>query len=58
MISLHVVSGDIICRVGVLKAGDDPWHGVIGMHEIAERNLAGEELLQLCTAKEPTVMNT
>lgn len=53
-----MILGDFNARVGVLKTGDDLWHGVIGKHGIDERNLAGEELLQFCAANELTVMNT
>ena len=44
--------------MGVLKAGDDSWRGVIGKHGIDERNLAGEEFLQFCAVNQLTVMNT
>ena len=37
-----VVLGDFNARVGVLKPGEDSWHGVIGRHGLDERNLAGE----------------
>ena len=53
-----VVLGDFNARVGVLKAGDDSWRGVIRKHGIDERNLAGEEFLQFCAVNQLTVMNT
>ena len=45
-------------RVGVLKAGDDSWQGVIRKHGIDERNLVGEDFLQFCAVNQLTVMNT
>ena len=53
-----VVLGDFNARVGVLKPGEDSWHGVIGRHGLDERNLAGEEFLQFCSVNQLTVMNT
>ena len=53
-----VVVGDFNARVGVLKPGEDSWHGVIGKHGLDERNMAGEEFLQFCAVNQLTVMNT
>ena len=50
--------GDFNARVGVFDPRDDLWNGVIGSHDIAERNLAGEEFLQFCASNQLLVMNT
>ena len=52
-----MVLGDFNARVGVLGQSDDLWHKVIGKHGLDEGNLAGENILQFCTANQLTVMN-
>ena len=48
---------DFNARVGILD--DEVWHGVVGQHGMAERNMAGEEFLQFCALNQLTaVMNT
>ena len=40
--------GDFNARVGVADSNDSLWSNVIGRHGLDERNLAGEEFLQVC----------
>ena len=40
--------GDFNTREGVIKQGDEMWHGFVGRHGLDERNVAGEEFLQFC----------
>ena len=40
--------GDFNARVGVQDSDDSLWSNVIGGHGLEERNLAGEEFLQVC----------
>ena len=53
-----IMLGDFNARVGVLKAGEEEWQGVVGKHGLDERNEAGEEFLQFCALNQLTVMNT
>ena len=50
--------GDFNAKVGVLKQGDQMWHGTVGRHGLDERNAAGEEFLWFCTLNQLTVVNT
>ena len=38
---------DVNVRVGVLKLSDNPWCGVIRKQGLDERDMVGEEFLQL-----------
>ena len=50
-----LILGDFNGRV----ANDyDLWKGVIGTHGLAERNQAGEDLLQFCELNQLTILNT
>ena len=52
------VLGDFNARVGVLKAGNDEWHGVLGKHGLDECNEEDDDFLQFCALNQLTVMNT
>ena len=50
--------GDFNARVGVQDSDDSLWSNVIGGHGLEERNLAGEEFLQVCELNQLLIMNT
>ena len=50
--------GDFNARVGVQDSDDSLWSNVIGGHGLDERNLAGEEFLQVCEFNQLLIMNT
>ena len=53
-----VMLGDFSARIGMFDPADGLWHKTIGRYGLAERNHAGEELLQLCELNQLTVLNT
>ena len=53
-----VMLGDFNARVGMFDPADGLWHKTIGRYGLAERNCAGEELLQFCELSQLTVLNT
>ena len=50
--------GDFNARIGVRDSDDGLWSNVIGGHGLEERNLAGEEFLQVCELNQLLIMNT
>ena len=53
-----VMLGDFNARVGMFDPADGLWHGTIGRYGLAERNCAGEELLQFCELNQLAILNT
>ena len=53
-----VMLGDFNARVGMFDPADGLWHGTIGGYGLAERNRAGEELLQFCELNQLALLNT
>ena len=53
---LLVLVDNFIARVGVFNPQDELWRDVLDKHGIEERNLVGEELLQLCECIQLSIM--
>ena len=52
-----VMLGDFDASVGMFDPADGLWHRTISRHGLAERNRAGEELLQFCEINQLAILN-